>query len=469
MELEKSLVDAFVKNSSNNRKEIATSNIMYGTAIQSNGTIYVKIDGSDSIIPVTKAVDAESGDRVTVTIENHKAVLTGNITNPASLKKIKAEEGYIGGYVITKDQIYNSDGGYGKCVGLGTLNTGWAFYAGANSKDDINGALFRVGHDGKLYAIDATLTGSLQTIGDNYTTHISEGYIILAQNDSHWDNSTLSSDGLVLNSENGVIILRPSGTMLDLSDNTFELFANYINLVANKNIDLSGNTHIKGQVDVEGRVNVESNNLYVGGLKPSLEGHTHWYIHSGSTVGCSAENHFRAYNNDLGSCLDNGIYCGSSNVRWIRLYAANSSIGTSDARLKKDIKPYDTRYEELFKKLQPISYKWKNDGSDNRTDHDRVHTGFIAQQVKQSMDDVGLTDKEFAAFCYDDFSKDPEWTPESTNGMSDRYSLAYEEFISLNTHMIQKLLKQNEELQNRVSILEQKLEVKGDENANIKI
>lgn len=85
------------------------------------------------------------------------------------------------------------------------------------------------------------------------------------------------------------------------------------------------------------------------------------------------------------------------------------------------------------------------------------------------MDDVGLTDKEFAAFCYDDFSKDPEWTPESTNGMSDRYSLAYEEFISLNTHMIQKLLKQNEELQNRVSILEQKLEAKGDENANIKI
>ena len=57
MELEKSLVDAFVKNSSNNRKEIATSNIMYGTAIQSNGTIYVKIDGSDSIIPVTKAVE----------------------------------------------------------------------------------------------------------------------------------------------------------------------------------------------------------------------------------------------------------------------------------------------------------------------------------------------------------------------------------------------------------------------------
>lgn len=287
MELEKSLVDAFVKNASNNRKEIATSNIMYGTAIQSNGTIYVKIDGSDSIIPVTKAVDAESGDRVTVTIENHKAVLTGNITNPASLKKIKAEEGYIGGYVITKDQIYNSDGGYGKCVGLGTPNTGWAFYAGANSKDDINGALFRVGHDGKLYAIDATLTGSLQTIGDEYTTLISDGCVILTQKDSHWDNSMLSSDGLVLNSENGVIILRPSGTMLDLSDNTFELFANYINLVAKKNIDLSGNTHIKGEVDVEGRVNVAPNNLYVGGLKPSLEGHTHWYIQSGSTVAMS--------------------------------------------------------------------------------------------------------------------------------------------------------------------------------------
>ena len=65
--------------------------------------------------------------------------------------------------------------------------------------------------------------------------------------------------------------------------------------------------------------------------------------------------------------------------------------------------------------------------------------------------------------------------PEQAKAMYDEddmdtiYSLRYDEIIPLNTHMIQKLLKQNEELQNRVSILEQKLEVKGDENANIKI
>lgn len=463
MELPKTLVDAFVKNTSNSSNKIQTSNILYGTAINSNGQIYVKIDGSESLIPVIKAVDAESGDRVTITIEDHKAVLTGNITNPASLKKIKAEEGYIGGYVITKDQIYNADGGYGKCVGLGTPNTGWAFYAGANSKDDINGALFRVGHDGKLYAIDAILSGSLHTESDHFVTHIYDGCIFLESND-HYTQSLLTCDRLQLENDDGVVVLDPSGSMIDLSDNTFDLAANYITLKSNNTINLEGTTIVN---------KMEAESLVYDGSE--LEDrfankyHDHWYLHSGCVVGCSSSNHFRSYNDDGSATADNSVYCGSTNVRWIRLYAANSSIGTSDKRLKKDIKEYDERYEKLFGLLKPISYKWKNDGSDNRTDHDRTHTGFIAQQVKEAMDEVGLTPIDFAAFCYDDFTDDPEWTTESTNGMTDRYSLAYEEFISLNTHMIQKLMKENKELQNRVKKLEELMDEKEADDAHVKI
>lgn len=172
----------------------------------------------------------------------------------------------------------------------------------------------------------------------------------------------------------------------------------------------------------------------------AASGHTHWSLISGNNavgVGSSIER-FCAYTKALDSVRDNALYCGYGNGRWKRVYAANATISTSDERMKENIRSFDERYEKLFDHLEPVTYLWRNDSSDTRNDHDRTHTGFIAQQVKKSMDQSGLTVNDFAAFCYDDFTKDPEWSPESTNGFTDRYSLAYEEFISLNTHMIQK-------------------------------
>ena len=172
----------------------------------------------------------------------------------------------------------------------------------------------------------------------------------------------------------------------------------------------------------------------------AASGHTHWSLISGNNavgVGGSIER-FCAYTKALDSARDNALYCGYGNGRWKRVYAANATISTSDERMKENIRSFDERYEKLFDHLEPVTYLWRNDSSDTRNDHDRTHTGFIAQQVKKSMDQSGLTVNDFAAFCYDDFTKDPEWSPESTNGFTDRYSLAYEEFISLNTHMIQK-------------------------------
>ena len=433
MELEKSLVDAFVKNASNNRKEIATSNIIYGTAIQSNGTIYVKIDGSDSIIPVTKAVDAESGDRVTVTIENHKAILTGNITNPASLKKIKAEEGYIGGYVITKDQIYNSDGGYGKCVGLGTPNTGWAFYAGANSKDDINGALFRVGHDGKLYAIDAELTGSITT-GINVDgetqrwAKLSSGQLLffeMNESSSMWESGYYKYNNI-----------RLSNGMYD-----------YIDLATNK-IIFGSLSH-----SMSASTRSDYNFISIGDYNDSVNmyhytsGYHAFYIGTKNAAGMFAGEQVAM------------MYIDSSGVS-----SQKGFTKTSDERIKTDFKHIDDRFIDNYMTLNPIKYRLKND------DTKKYHFGFKAQEIKDTFQKYGdPVDEEY------DICVERHVDPEQAKAMYDEddmdtiYSLRYDEIIPLNTHMIQKLLKQNEELQNRVSILEQKLEAKGDENANIKI
>lgn len=195
-------------------------------------------------------------------------------------------------------------------------------------------------------------------------------------------------------------------------------------------------------------VNITADGVfYEGGTalsnKYAAKSHTHNVIWSGSHgVKFTSAGNFKPCDNGSDDNYDNKVPCGIVTSRWTRLYAGNASISTSDRRLKENIRSFDERYEKLFDSLEPVTYLWKNDGSDTRDDHDRIHTGFIAQQVKNSMDQVGLTDQDFAAFCYDDFTKDPEWSPESTNGFTDRYSLAYEEFISLNTHMIQKTRKE---------------------------
>ena len=188
--------------------------------------------------------------------------------------------------------------------------------------------------------------------------------------------------------------------------------------------------------------------------------HTHWKLTASDyNVGIgSSAGRLATYDED-NNAQDSALNLGSSGARWKRVYAANATISTSDQRMKKEISTLSEKYEQLFELLDPVTYRWKGEG------HDRIHTGFIAQDVKKAMDQVGLDATEFAAFCYDDFKDDPEWTKESTDGMTDRYSLAYEEFISLNTHMIQKTRQEVKNLQttlseavNTIKDLKQKIE-----------
>lgn len=188
--------------------------------------------------------------------------------------------------------------------------------------------------------------------------------------------------------------------------------------------------------------------------------HTHWKLTASDyNVGIgSSAGRLSTYDED-NNAQDNALNLGSSGARWKRVYAANATISTSDERMKKEISEQSEKYEQLFELLRPVTYRWIGE------QHDRIHTGFIAQDVKKAMDEVRLDATEFAAFCYDNFKDDPEWTKENTDGMVDRYSLAYEEFISLNTHMIQKTRQEVKYLQttlseavNTIKDLKQKIE-----------
>lgn len=83
MNLSSDLISQFVKatkDDNTNKKE----NTVYGTTVLSNDKIYVKIDGSDLLTPIVTTSELKSGERVTVMIKDHHAMVTGNITAPAA-------------------------------------------------------------------------------------------------------------------------------------------------------------------------------------------------------------------------------------------------------------------------------------------------------------------------------------------------------------------------------------------------
>lgn len=83
MPLSSELVSQFAKLASNKPKEDKESTV-YGTTVIQNGNKYVKLDGSELLTPASFTTNIANGERVTVLIKNHMAIVTGNITSPAA-------------------------------------------------------------------------------------------------------------------------------------------------------------------------------------------------------------------------------------------------------------------------------------------------------------------------------------------------------------------------------------------------
>lgn len=129
----------------------------------------------------------------------------------------------------------------------------------------------------------------------------------------------------------------------------------------------------------------------------------------------------------------------------VYLGSSGSTAITSDENLK-DLYDMDDRYEEFFMNLEPKAYIYKQNGH-------RKHMGFGARQVEDSLLKSGLTTEEFAGILKDTdvtISADEAGT-DSDQHYDELYSLRYEEFIALNTRMIQKLMKRVDELEKKLA------------------
>ena len=96
----------------------------------------------------------------------------------------------------------------------------------------------------------------------------------------------------------------------------------------------------------------------------------------------------------------------------------------SDRGIKNSIDYDMEKYEEMFSGLRPCGYKYNSQNGGGK------HLGFIAQEVD------AVAPSGFGGVAKGEY-----------------YSLDYNSFIALNTHMIQKLMKRVDELENKLEAL----------------
>lgn len=87
MDLNSILVSEFAKITNDNKETVNEGTTVYGTYRVDSDGAYVQIDGSDTRTPVATTSEARNGDRVTVLIKNHRAIITGNLTDPSTTVK----------------------------------------------------------------------------------------------------------------------------------------------------------------------------------------------------------------------------------------------------------------------------------------------------------------------------------------------------------------------------------------------
>ena len=126
MALPNELVTELVKVTNDRERSGDDNKVVYGTVVDDGTRQYVSIDGSNELTPVITTATIKAGDRVTVAIRNHTALVTGNVDDP-SASSLKLEE------IIVRINSINED-----INGIGIL---------LNGNDEVEGIIAKVnGH-----------------------------------------------------------------------------------------------------------------------------------------------------------------------------------------------------------------------------------------------------------------------------------------------------------------------------------
>lgn len=150
------------------------------------------------------------------------------------------------------------------------------------------------------------------------------------------------------------------------------------------------------------------------------------------------------------SFISNTAALGNSARLWTQLYAATTTINTSDLRDKTDVADLDYGLD-FVNSLRPVTYRYAFRDSDS--EGVRTHMGFIAQEVEQVLGDDASSR---GVWTSSEFETTGE-LDENDNPVTldiDRQGLRYEELIAPMVKAIQELSATVQTLTARIEALE---------------
>lgn len=388
---------------------IATGGTIGGFNITSS-YIDTRVSGSNERFYIASASDGSERWIVAIDKDNNETFRVNRYgqlyaTKAEIIGSITATEGKIGGFNITENFIDTRVSGSNKRFYLASANDSSGNWICAIDKN--GNTTFKVTTAGQLYASDVNISGTITA---------TKGKI----------GGCLISEGKLIVKDANISGVKVSKLAAGVNDNAIRLN----NLVAHLGVDTYFGTGKSDDLRLFA-YKIGSKSYTALGATGAL-----YQDPYNDNIYISDWNFTRAY-----LSVTFGIQYGSSSKTltvspWQIAQAAKAqSNNISDIRMKKNISLYDDRYDVLFDNLIPCRYKYINGESD------RFHTGFIAQEVVQALEDSGLTTKDFAAVCQESIGEDGIWY------------LRRDEFIALNTWQIQKLKARVTELENKIAEL----------------
>jgi hypothetical protein len=314
-----------------------------------------------------------------------------------------------------------------------SASTGAAVFSGDVTGATITGGTLNIAGNaiinssGYLTATGATITGTITATSGTFTGTINATSGYIGHPTTGWQ---FRSAGTIANNDNSTIFY-PTG-------NVYALITNQP--IATKGIQCDGDIGTTGSAIISSNGSNFNRNYFSYYNTISLQS-----ISGGYGIDSDwAPNSDNTYN--LGQATSAGY---GANRRWQRLYSNNTTISTSDVRLKTDVSDSPLGLD-FINALRPVNYKWIVGRQEVAVDSEgksiiigetaegkpifqmdeipgsRLHYGFIAQEVKQVLDSTNAPD--FAGWVQDDLSD-----PDSTQ------SLSYEQFIAPLTKAVQEL------------------------------
>jgi hypothetical protein len=324
-----------------------------------------------------------------------------------------------------------------------SASTGAAVFSGDVTGATITGGTLNIAGNaiinssGYLTATGATITGTITATSGTFTGTINATAGYIGHPTTGWQ---FRSAGTIANNDNSTIFY-PTG-------NFYALITNQP--IATKGIQCDGDIGTTGSAIISSNGSNFNRNFFSYYNTISLQS-----ISGGYGIDSDwAPNSDNTYN--LGQATSAGY---GANRRWQRLYSNNTTISTSDVRLKTDVSDSPLGLD-FINALRPVNYKWIVGRQEVAVDSEgksiiigetaegkpifqmdeipgsRLHYGFIAQEVKQVLDSSDAPD--FAGWVQDDLSD-----PDSTQ------SLSYEQFIAPLTKAVQELSARLVALENK--------------------